>query len=74
MSIETTYRIFRSNAIKMLEEKNVQVFESDSNERIALELYENRNSIYENYEVVDFDEDNEPGNDKSNHWKSSWNW
>lgn len=72
MGIESTYRVSRKDAIAMLQQKRIEVFESDSNERLSYELYEARESEFENYEVVDFDEDNEPENDKWNLWKYGW--
>lgn len=56
----------------MLQQKRIEVFESDSNERLAYELYQAKESDFENYEVVDFDQDNEPENDKWHLWKYGW--
>jgi hypothetical protein len=72
MSIETTHRISRNDAIITLTRKGIEVFESDSNERISHELYKERDSIFENYEVVDFDKENEPENNKWFFWKSNF--
>lgn len=72
MGIESTYRVFRKDAIAMLEQKRIEVFESDSNERLAYELYKAKESDFENYEVVDFDQENEPQNDKWHLWKYGW--
>lgn len=72
MGIESTYRVSRKDAIAMLRQKRIEVFESDSNERLAYELYEAKESEFENYEVVDFDEEKEPENDKWHLWKYGW--
>lgn len=72
MSIESTFRVYRNNAISMLQQKGVEVFKSDSNERISNELYKAKESDCENYEVVDFDKENEPENDRWHLWK--WHW
>ena len=72
MGIESTYRVFRKDAIAMLQQKRIEVFDSDSNERLAYELYEAKESDFENYEVVDFDRKNEPKNDKWHLWKYGW--
>ncbi len=56
----------------MLQQKRIEVFESDSNERLAYELYQAKESDFENYEVVDFDEENEPEDDKWHFWKYGW--
>lgn len=72
MGIESTYRISRKDAISMLEQKRIDVFESDSNERIAHEIYNVKESIFENYEVVDFDQENEPDDDSWHLWKFCW--
>ena len=72
MGIESTYRVSRRDAISMLQQKQIEVFESDSNERLAYELYQAKESDFENYEVVDFDEENEPEDDKWYLWKYGW--
>ena len=55
MSIESTMTVLKSNAIDMLKCKNIEVFDDDCNDRLALLLYENRESIFENYSVEDDD-------------------
>ena len=72
MGIESTHRISRSNAIWNLRLRRVEVFDCDSNERLGYELYKIRDSIFENYEVVDFEEEDEPENNKANFWKYSF--
>lgn len=72
MGIESTYRVSRKDAISMLQNKRIEVFESDSNERLGHELYNAKDSDFENYEVVDFEEENEPKNDKWHLWKYGW--
>lgn len=73
MSIESTYDVSRKDAIFMLERKGVTVFEDDCTQRLELLLYENRESIYENYWVHEFDEETVPkDNNSSFRWKSYW--
>lgn len=72
MGIESTYRVSRKDAIAMLQQKGIEVFESDSNERLAYELYEAKESDFENYEVVDFEQEDESENDKWYLWKYGW--
>ena len=72
MSIEATHRVSRKDAISMLKYKNIEVFESDSNQRLAHELYNAKESDTINYEVVDFDREDEPHDDKWNLWKYCW--
>lgn len=72
MGLETTYRVFRKDALQMLKDKDVQVFETDSNERLAFELYIATRSPFENFEVVDFNQENEPEHDKCQFWKNNW--
>lgn len=55
MGIESTKIVKRSDAIDMLKHRSVEVFEDDCNDRLSLMLYENRESIFENYQVVDND-------------------
>ena len=69
---ESTHRVSREDAISMLQQKRVEVFESDSNERLAYELYEVKESDFENYEVVDFQKEDEPEDDKWHLWKYGW--
>jgi TRAP-type uncharacterized transport system substrate-binding protein len=69
MSVTTTYRIFREDVILTLQNKHIEVFNSDSNERLAYELCKAIDSDFENYEVVDFEKENEPENDKWPYWK-----
>lgn len=59
MSIESTYTVRRSNAIEMLREKGCIVYDNDCNERLSDMLYSNRESIFENYHIVEdsFEED-----------------
>ena len=56
MSIETTMTVKRSNAIKMLRDKNLVVYDNDCEERLEDMLYEHRESIFENYCVVPDDD------------------
>jgi hypothetical protein len=72
MGIESTYRVSRKDAIAMLQQKRIEVFESDSNERLSHELYRAKESCFENYEVVDFEHEQEPENDKWHLWKYGW--
>jgi hypothetical protein len=72
MGIESTYRVSRKDAISMLQQKRIEVFESDSNERLEHELYEAKESGFENYEVVDFERVDEPEDDKWLFWKYGW--
>lgn len=68
MGIEGTYTVKRSDAIDMLKEKGCTVYENDCLERLATMLYEHRESIFENYDVV---EDDYEGNVWVR-WKSYW--
>lgn len=72
MGIESTYRVSRKDAIKMLQQKQIEVFDLDCNDRLAYELYKAKESSYENYEVVDFEQHNEPENNKWHLWKYYW--
>ncbi len=55
MSIESTYYVRKSNALKILNDKRILVFDNDCNERLSVMLYDIRDSIYENYIVVNDD-------------------
>lgn len=55
MSIESTMTVRRSDAISMLESKGQQVHEKDCCERLSDMLYECRETIFENYWVVEDD-------------------
>jgi hypothetical protein len=66
MSIESTFTVKRSNAIKMLLEKIGG--DRVTNENLAELLYEYRDSVFENYIVVDDDFKE----DEYDHMKSSW--
>jgi len=68
MGIESTMTVKRSDAIAMLEQKRVEVFKNDCQERLAALLYEHRESIFENYNVV---EDDFVG-DEWERWKLYW--
>ncbi len=68
MGIESTQTVKKSDALIMLSSKGIRVFSDDSNSRLEELLYENRESIFENYSVV---EDDYKG-DKYERWKSSW--
>ncbi len=68
MGIESTMTVKRSDAIAMLEQKRVEVFKNDFQERLEALLYEHRESIFENYNVV---EDDFVG-DEWERWKSYW--
>lgn len=69
MGIESTMTVKRSDAIEMLKQKNCTVYENDCLERLSDMLYEHRESIFENYLVVEDDhEDSEWGE----RWKSRW--
>lgn len=54
MSIETTHKVYRQDAINMLKQKRITVFDDDCNDRLAYLLYENRDSKSENYDVVHY--------------------
>jgi hypothetical protein len=69
MSIKTTHRICRNDAIQFLQDMGIKVFNSDSNERLADELEDAWDNERENYEVVDFDQEGEPEDDKWPYWK-----
>lgn len=68
MGIESTYYIKQSDAIKMLEDKRI-VVHKDLNAFLADLLYENRESIFEKYVVVD---DDFQASDPYASWKKSW--
>lgn len=68
MGIESTMTVKRSDAIEMLKQKGCTVYENDCLERLADMLYEHRESIFENYCVV---EDAYEG-DEWERWKSYW--
>jgi hypothetical protein len=72
MSIETTHKVYREHAIRTLRIRDIPAFDSDSNQRLAHELYKIRPSILENYEVVNFTEENDPAEHKWRHWKTCW--
>ena len=55
MGIESTQTVKKSDARVMLMEKGVRTYSDESNERLADLLYEHRESIFENYCVVDDD-------------------
>jgi len=55
MSIESTQFIKRQDALHSLKRRGFTVFDDDCNDRIAFMLYENRESIFENYEVINDD-------------------
>jgi hypothetical protein len=68
MGIESTQTVKKSDALIMLSSKGVKVFSDDSNNRLAELLYENRESIFNNYSVVDDDYEAE----KYERLTSSW--
>ena len=72
MSIETTHRISRKDAISTLEKHRREVFQDDCNDRLSYELYQIRRSEFENYEVVDFEEDDQPKDDIWPYWTFGW--
>lgn len=55
MGIEATFTVQKDDALLMLQSRGVIVYANDCNERLASLLYENRESIIENYEVVNDD-------------------
>ena len=67
MGIESTYIIKRSDAIQMLKEKNCTVYQNDCVERLADMLYDNRESIFENYRVIEDDYE-----DDRTLWEECW--
>ena len=69
MGIKSTHRVYRGDAIQFLRNEGVTVFNSDSNERLADELEKVWDNDFENYEVVDFERENEPEGDKWHLWK-----
>ncbi len=74
MSIETTHKVHFLTAIEMLRNKNVTVFIDDCFNRLSHLLYENRESEFENYEVVNYTMEEEKCNEKYPHpyWKFGW--
>lgn len=68
MSIESTYTVKKSDALDMLRNKGVHVYDDDCNDRLADLLYENRESIFENYCVIN-DSD---ATDENKPFKYSW--
>lgn len=72
MSIETTHRISRKDAITTLEKRAVFGASELSNEQLSDLLYDFQDSIFENYDVVDFEVTEEPDDDKWHFWKFSW--
>lgn len=72
MGIETTYHIFRGDAINMIKNKNIAVFENDCNARLEHIIYKYRHTIFENYIVVDWTMDDEPSGQEWPYWKNDW--
>ena len=73
MSIEATHYIFRGDAIESLRRRKIEVFDTDSNERLEHELYKARPSQYINYCVVDYKQEDSPDEwIKSSRWASDW--
>ena len=68
MGIESTMTVKRADAIEMLKQKGYTVYENDCTERLADMLYEHRESIFENYDVVE----NDYEGDKWERWKTYW--
>ena len=68
MGIESTMTVKRADAIEMLKQKGCTVYENDCTERLADMLYEHRESIFENYDVVE----NDYEGDKWERWKTYW--
>ena len=68
MGIESTMTVKRSDAKAMLEQKGCTVYDNDCAERLEDMLYEHRESIFENYCVV---EDDYEG-DEWECWKTHW--
>lgn len=70
MSIERTMTVKRKDAIEMLTQKGCFLYVDDCNSRLGDLLYEYKESdhVFENYNVVDDDfEDDEYDN-----WKTNW--
>ncbi len=55
MGIESTKIVKKSDAVSMLKEKYVTVYDNDCIERLSDLLYEHSGNIFENYQVVDDD-------------------
>lgn len=68
MGIETTKTIKRANATNMLAEKGVRVHPTENLELFEDLLYDNRESIFENYKVVEDDY----ALDKNERFKEYW--
>jgi len=68
MGIESTKTVRRSSATYMLGLKGVVLYGHESNEKLAELLYRERESIFENYDVVD---DAYEG-DESDNFKAGW--
>ena len=68
MGIESTMTVKRADAIAMLEQKGCTVYKDDCTERLADMLYEHRESIFENYDVVE----NDHNGDEWERWKTCW--
>lgn len=52
MSIESTITVEKTEALIILTEKGIKVYKDDSLDRLSDLLYENRDTIFENYLVV----------------------
>jgi hypothetical protein len=68
MSIETTYTVRRQDAMDMLFLKDVPVYPNDSNYRLEQELYKHKDSIFENYKVVNNDYEFEKDEPRKSTW------
>jgi len=65
MSIKATHRINRKTALYKLKRDRITVYENDCNERLA-DLLEEKECV--NYEVVDFEKEDEPLDDTWKYW------
>ena len=68
MGIESTFNVRRSDAIDMLKKKGCTVYWNDCLERLSDMLYEHRESIFENYCVMEDD----VTDDEWSRWKYCW--
>jgi len=73
MGIESTRDVKRTDALSMLRQKGLKVYDNDCNERLEDMLYENRESIFENYNVVDNNYTNDSIEQGWANFKTSWN-
>ena len=69
MGIESTLTVKHQDALLMLREKNITVYEDDGNSRLQDMLYDNKESIFCNYCVVDNDYVLGDGEKSTNNWR-----